>query len=132
MSSALRPRDRLAKSPVTGPTLPTSLELTDGATLANVWRGAFIGAPAIEPDPTWARYVVAFYVEPPRQPVQMMYSVMYVKSPTTGEGFIYLPGKGEDGWRRNVMTILRNSQDGKWHRAASDWSRAIGARLPVR
>ena len=60
----------------------------------------------------------------------MLYSVTYVKNPTTGEGFIYLPGRGEEGWRRNVMTILRDGQDGKWHRAAGDWSRAISSQLP--
>ena len=47
------------KVTVTGSTLAAVLEFTDGAALANVWQGAFIGEPASHPDPTWARHAVA-------------------------------------------------------------------------
>jgi hypothetical protein len=72
-----------------------------------------IGAPILYANACVLALRIESVYSAPRQPVQMLYSVTCVKSPTTGEGFIYLPGRGEEGWRRNVMAILRSGQDGK-------------------
>ena len=60
-----------------------------------------------------------------------MYVVTFVHDPKSGRGFVYLPGRGEDGWKMNVSTILREGQDGHWHHAEREWSYAIAAVLPL-
>jgi hypothetical protein len=116
---------------ITGPSLPHAVDVTSSAALAaNVWSDNFFGNPAVEPDKAFPRYTVSFYVEPPRSSVRMMYVVYYVRNPKTGQGFIYLPGRGEEWYRLNVSTILRDGRDAKWHQAANDWSNAIAAALP--
>jgi hypothetical protein len=57
-----------------------------------------------------------------------MYVVTYAHDPRTGDGFVYLPGRGEDGYWLNASSILRPS--GRWHRAAPRWSRAVNAQIP--
>jgi hypothetical protein len=114
---------------VSGPALSSPTVLTTPAALANVWSGDFLGGASEQPNEDWPHYLVEFYVEPPHEPMQMMYSVMYVHDPKTGRGFVYLPGRGESGWRRNVATIMRDGQDGRWHRASADWNHAIARGL---
>jgi hypothetical protein len=119
------------KLTISGPGLSQSLEVTDPPVLAlsNVFSGAFISTPATEPDAAWPRYAVAFDIQTLEQ-VRLAYVVSYSRNRWTGEGFVYLPGRGEDWYRLNVSTILRDGQDGKWHHASEAWSRAIDAHLP--
>lgn len=115
---------------ISGPGLSRPIASTDPHALENVWGGRFIGEPADEPDIQLPRYRVDFYVLPPNEPeARVMYSVTYVRDPESGTGFVYLPGRGDDGGRRNVGTILRDGQDGHWHRAATTWSDAVAAAL---
>ena len=58
-----------------------------------------------------------------------MYVVSYVRDPQSGSGFVYLPGRGEEGWAMNVRTILRDGQDGRWHHADREWSDALARAL---
>ena len=123
-----------AKGPTTrivisGPPLPRPVETTDPKALANVWAGRFIAEPASEPDPALPRYLVTFYVQAPRETPRAMYIVSYVRDPQSGGGFVYLPGRGEEGWAMNVRTILRDGQDGRWHRATREWSDALARAL---
>jgi hypothetical protein len=127
-----------AKGPTTrlvisGPGLPQPIETTDPEALANVWAGSFIGEPASEPDKSLSRYAVTFYVRPPREAFsRAMYVVYYVRDPGSGRGFVYLPGRGEEGWAMNVRTILRDGQDGRWHQAAAGWNDAVASALSRR
>jgi len=123
-----------AKGPTTrlvisGPGLPHPIETTEPKVLANVWGGSFIAEPSPEADPALPRYLVTFYVQPPRATPRAMYVVTYVRDPQSGSGFIYLPGRGEEGWAMNVRTILRDGQDGRWHRASAEWSDALARAL---
>ena len=128
--SSVSAKGQTRRLTVTGPTVQGPLEVTDPIALASVWGGEFIGASASEPNPDWPRYVVSFHVQPPRtDAVKVMYVVHYARDPQSGEGFVYLPGPGQEWYRLNASTILR-SGDGRWHRAAVPWSRAINARLP--
>jgi hypothetical protein len=97
-----------------------------------VWGGSFIAEPAPEPNHALPRYLVTFYVQAPRETSRAMYAVIYVRDPQSGKGFVYLPGRGEEGWAMNVRTILRDGQDGRWHRAAAAWSAAVGSALSRR
>jgi hypothetical protein len=115
---------------VTGPTLPHSIEITSGQALAIIWAEDFLGAPAVEPDKTLPTYTVSFFAERAEKKVELVYVVTLVLDRRTDEGFIYLPGRGEDGYRLNTGSILRNGQDGKWHHAPNEWCKAITDALP--
>ena len=105
-------------------------EITDPRVLAmsNVFAGHFIGAPADVPN-TLTLYTIAFDVQWSAGIKSSAYVVRYGVD-GTGQAFIYLPGRGEDGYQRNVSTILRTGQDGHWHRASAEWSEAIQPYLP--
>ena len=125
-----------AKAPTTrlvisGQTLARPLETSEPKTLANVWAGRFIGEPSTEPDSRLPRYRITFYVVPPREQERPMYVVTFARDPESGQAYVYLPGRGEDGYRMNVRTMLREGQDGRWHHAGSEWSDAI-ARILAR
>jgi len=108
------------------------IETTERKVLANVWGGSFIAEPSPEPDLALPRYLLTFIVQPPREAPRAMYIVTYVRDPQSGSGFIYLPGRGEDGWAMNVRTTLRDGQDGRWHRASAEWSDAVAAAIYLR
>lgn len=65
-------------------------------------------------------YRVSFYVqfEPGRE--QLVYVVFYAYDSSNGQGYVYLPGRGEDGYGLNVSTILRGVE-GNWFRASGSW-----------
>ena len=116
---------------VSGSAIAQPLEIKDRRLLAlsNVFAGSFIGAPAGEPDPVWPRYTVTFDIQTGNGVRTPGYTIDYVKSRWTGEGFIYLPGRGTDRYRINIFTILRDGMDGAWHRASDAWSAAINSYL---
>ncbi len=116
---------------IAGGPLPAPVEIVSADALANVWGGTFIGAPCDPPAGGLPRYEISFYVRPPREDTaRRMYVVVYVEDPAAPEGgYLYLPGRGEDGYSLNVRTILRENDDGRWHRADARWSRAINAAL---
>jgi hypothetical protein len=131
MAARIAAKGTTVRLTLAGPALSSPVEVTSpDAIAANVWAGNFIENPTTEPDKAFPRYAVSFYVESPRGPVRMMYVVYYVRNPQTGQGLVYLPGRGEEWYRLNVSTILRDGQDGKWHEAESGWSEAIAAVLP--
>jgi len=123
------------KLTVTGPALSQPLDITDSRVLmsSQVFAGAFLSGGSSAPDASLPRYRVSFHVELPKwmnAGVQVKYVVLYVKDSRTGRGFVYLPGRGEDGYWLNVGTIMRDGQDGRWHSAGSEWASALNAHLP--
>jgi hypothetical protein len=121
-----------ARITISGPGVAPPIEVTEARVLAlsNVYAGAFIGAPASEPDAAWPRYAVTFDIQTRAGVKTGAYVIDYVKSRWTGEGFVHLPGRGDDRYRINIGTIMRGAQDGAWHHAAATWSEAINAQLP--
>jgi hypothetical protein len=120
---------------VTGAALPVPLDITDPQLLAssNVFEGSFLGMPRSEPPPSVPRYRVSFHVEYPawmKRGVEVKYVVTYARDPQSGEGLIYLPGRGEEGYRLNVGTILRDGKDGVWQSASQRWADALNRYLP--
>src|SRR5580704_14259929 len=110
---------------VSGGSLVHPIDITSGTALnVNIWDGDFIGSPAPEPDKSLPRYTVSFFTYTPR-PVSLRYVVYLTLDRQTGEGFVYLPGPGDEWYRQNIGTIMRDGQDGKWHHATTQWSRAI-------
>jgi len=82
---------------------------------------------------------VGFYVFSLERGVTERYAVTYVRDLVTGEGFVYLPGRGEPDYRLNIGTIMRDgsaspgaqpARDGQWQHADAGWSAALNAHLP--
>ena len=120
---------------VTGASLVEPLDVTDPEVLgrSGVYGGTFLGDLVAEPDRSLSRYRVFFHVELPKwlnAGVQVKYVVTYVTDPRTGTSFVYLPGRGEDGYWLNVRTIIRDGRDGAWHKASDQWAAALGRHLP--
>jgi hypothetical protein len=79
------------------------------------------------------RYTVSFHVDAPawmRERARVRYVVVYVRDPRTGEGFVYVPARGEQGYTINAGTIERSADEGKWHRAGARWASALNSRIP--
>ena len=125
---------------ISGPTLSRPLLVTgnqDLLDLSNVYAGRFLGPPADRVDLDWPRYVVTFVVES-RTPlptlaltgIQKRYVVHYALDRQSGNGFVYLPGRGEDGYRENIALIIRENQDGRWHHASQTWAALLNPYLP--
>jgi hypothetical protein len=117
------------KLTITGGGLPAAVEVTTPDALAHVWSDDFIGTRAEAPHIDLPRYQVAFHVLPNRtREVKVMYVVTYVHDPDSGNGFIYLPGRGEEHFWLNASTMLRGG-DGRWHRAVPTWAGALNRSL---
>ena len=122
-----------ARITIAGPGIAQTIEVIEPKVLAlsGVYAGTFIGEPAAAPpDATWPRYTITFDIQTGGGVRRAAYGVDFARNRWTGEGFIYLPGRGEDGYRRNIGTMIRGQQDGKWHHATDAWSHALMAYLP--
>jgi hypothetical protein len=105
---------------------------------SNVYAGLFLGPLTTDSiDPAWPHYVITLVVEP-RTPMPALaptgvfkqYVMHYAIDPATDHGFIYLPGRGEDGYRPNTNLIIRDGNDGRWHRADPTWAGLLNGYLP--
>ncbi len=136
------PRPAAAKAPtvkivISGGGLAKAIEITDARILelSNVWHGQFLEGSrgsAKEPPQSLPRYEVSFYVDlgdKGAQDIRKKYVVYYCPDPGAGQGTIYLPGKGETWYRRNVSSILRG-QEGKWSYASPAWEALVKPLLP--
>jgi hypothetical protein len=136
-------------------------EITDRAVLDQfqVWagRGTFSGPPdrqnegthgfivdwpagIVDQRPSQLRsYELRFYVEPKRStgPLssapseELAYVVLYENDPSTGQGYVYLPGKADEHFGLNVRSIHRGVE-GHWLRASNAWQSAFTALTAAR
>jgi len=124
---------------ITGGRLTQPLAVTDRALLdlSGVYQGSFLGDLETNGvDPSWSRYALTF-VSAPQIPTascpaetRRTYVAYYVRNPATDEGFVYLPGRGEDGYRTNTSMMIRDGHDGHWHRALPAWAALLNSYLP--
>ena len=71
------------------------------------------------------RYEVAFYAER-AQAVTRVYVVSYELDPSTGPGYVCLPGKGDEWYRLNVSAIYRGAGlNGHCFGATRAWEKFI-------
>jgi len=49
---------------------------------------------------------------------------VWAGEPSSGQGFVYLPGSSDPRWQRNVTSIYRGVE-GHWFRAADAWDRFV-------
>lgn len=120
----------------------------------HVWagRGTYSGAPGRENEGTqgfiidWEagvidqrpsqlrRYELRFYVEPKRvsNPLrsasgeELAYVVLYEHDQSTGQGYVYLPGRSDEHFGLNIRSIHRGLE-GRWLRASKAWQSAFTA-----
>ncbi len=145
-----------ARITVTDVRLGTSIHITEPSVLErfNVWagRGTFVTiagretegtvgfiidwlAGVVRPPPVGLpRYEVRFFVRHSNSVTeQLVYIVFYARDPSSGRGFVYLPGESDDPYRLNVKAIHRGRNlEGNWFRASRSWQDAVGRLLPAR
>ena len=98
------------------------------------WRNG----PITERPAQLRRYELRFYAGPregkvpPDPPEKLAYVVLYENDPSTGQGFVYLPGSSDEHFRLNVASIHRQGMNGKWFRASSEWQAAFMSRPAMR
>ena len=103
--------------------------------LSHVYVGQFLGEIVNGVDTQWPRYTVTLVFEPeiPLPDVnrnkQRTYLIHYSLNWQTGEGYVYLPGPSESGYRENAGVIIRDGHDGRWHRAEATWSSLLNPYL---
>jgi hypothetical protein len=137
-SAALEAKGPTVKLTLTGPGLARPVEITDPVLLqqSQVWAGSFIGdTVATAPNVAGPAFQVTFDVKLPewqRRGVRTMYTVTVARDARTGALWLYLPGRGEPGYAMNVGTMLRENQDGRWHRPSTAWAIALAKHLPAR
>ena len=133
-SIGLEAKGETVKLTITGPGLTAPIEIVEPAILAgsNVFAGSFIGETVdAAPQVKVATYTVSFDVQPPQnRPVKTAYAVLVAHEARTGALWLYLPGRGDAGYRLNAGTILRDGQDGHWHRPSPAWASLLMTYLP--
>jgi hypothetical protein len=80
------------------------------------WSRGATAAPAHE----IPRYKVSFWADEGRE--KLVYVVYYEFDPARKQGYVYLPGAGDDAYLLNTSSILRDVE-GKWFRSWSKWDR---------
>jgi len=132
----LEAKGTTVKLTLTGPGLAAPVEIVEPAILhgSNVWEGSFLGETLDAPPPgATATHTLTFEVQTPewmRQPPRTMYTVLLARDAKSGGLLLYLPGRGEPGYRVNVSSMLRDTQDGHWHRPSASWAAALARYLP--
>ncbi len=126
----------LAKAPtakliIEGGSLTKQLELTDPRILglSNIWRGTdnFLDnsrEPAKKTPRGLRGYEVSFYAKLGENDIRKMYVVRYYPNPS-GQGYIYLPGHGDDWGAGNTGSIIRAGRDGKWNYVSPSWEQLV-------
>lgn len=128
-------------------------EITDRSVVGqfHVWagRGTYSGAPGQTTEgtegfiidwpagiveqrpPQLRRYELRFHIEPRRTAArpepsgeELAYVVLYENDPSTGQGYVYLPGRTDEHFALNVRSIHRGLE-GNWLRANSAWQTAF-------
>ncbi|HEV8393350.1 MAG TPA: hypothetical protein VGQ37_03705 [Vicinamibacterales bacterium] len=135
-SIGLEAKGTTVKLTLTGPGLAAPVEIVEPSILnqSNVWGGSFIGETLdAEPPVKQPIYTVSFDVLPPErlhEPARTMYTVSLARDARSGALLLYLPGRGEPGYWLNVRSMLRDGQDGYWHRPPAAWASAVAKYLP--
>ena len=131
--AAARPawaKEPTAKITISGGGLASEIEVTDPRILdiSNMWYGKFLDQSkgAVKEPPMGLRtYEVWLYIKFSDNDVRRRYVVYYSSEPSTGQGYIYLPGKGQPWYWLNTSALLRDGRDGKWSYASAAWQDLI-------
>lgn len=146
-TTLLSAKGNTTKVRITGATLQAPVEISDPEILKNfhVWAGPGTAVNGVEGTDgfiiDWGSgtvaerprgldaYEVSFYVKYANRPAgeqkdQLAYVVSYEADPSTGQSYVYLPGKADEWYRLNTKAIFRG-REGKWFRATAAWQTAV-------
>jgi hypothetical protein len=125
----------LERMSIWGGDLAEPIAITDAVTLrlSNPWHGSIAhwnGPEAQSPTsdtPVYDLYFEARWRVPPLNTdlVRAIYYVRYAPGTDGSPGRVYLPGKGEFWYARNVQAIYRDGREGHWHTATQAWDARI-------
>jgi hypothetical protein len=157
LSVALSAKGPTSKITISGADLTSRVEITDPGLLKDfqVWSGpgtascvqgtctegttGFIvdwsAGPVGHRPEGLPRYEVSFYATDARFPRQrtehLVYVVSYEYDPSASQGYVYLPGKGEQWYQLNAKSIHRG-REGSWFRATSAWQGVVAPLIAKR
>jgi hypothetical protein len=153
LSNVISAKGATCRITITGGTLASPVEITDANIVSRfqVWTGpgtrvcrggrgncvegteGFIidwlsGAVAERPRGL-QHYEVSFYVTDDRSPgqtapEQLAYVVSYEYDSGASQGYVYLPGDGDQWYPLNSTSIYRG-REGKWYRANAAWQSVV-------
>jgi hypothetical protein len=132
---------------IAGAGLPGPIEIKDPKILENfnVWSGPGTRVNGVEGTEgfivEWAsgvvterpnslrEFEVSFHVRYANrrfddQTDQLAYVVLYSVDSVTGQGYVYLPGRGDEHYVLNTRAILRR-REGNWFRATAAWQSVV-------
>jgi hypothetical protein len=120
---------RLDLIAISGGDLAAPLSITEqlALDLSNPWHGTIADWKADAPAPAGDRpvYDIALHARLRSPEVKPIYQLRYVQGKDGAPGLVYLPGRGEPGYRQNVSVIYREGHDGHWHLATPAWEARI-------
>ncbi|HEY7305086.1 MAG TPA: hypothetical protein VH601_13270 [Bryobacteraceae bacterium] len=116
---------------IRGAALSKPIEISDPALIHrfNVWSGPMTSSNDSEGlNVDWSRgiahppsglekYIVSFITT---RPIRNAYVVHYEADPSTKEGYVYIPGKNDAGYRDNV-SLIYHGIEGNWFYASKAW-----------
>jgi hypothetical protein len=137
---SLSAKGKTARITIQGADLKSAIEITDPKILAkfNVWDGPGTfstqpgfnaSAPSFVIDWSQGRmsppkglppYEVSFYADFGDKEEKRVYVVSHEYDPSSRQGYVYLPGKGERWYQLNAGSIFRGVE-GNWFSAWSSW-----------
>ena len=148
-SPSLGAKGDMLRIEIRGATVTGSVAITDPKIQNfHVWTGPGVNDVAVEdaegfianwkngavPDPAARvpRYELSWYASCHQgsncrsaQP-SLVYVVVYARDPSSGHGFVYLPGRGERAYDLNVRSIYRGPDvEGHWFRTTESWDRFV-------
>jgi hypothetical protein len=147
LSPSVSAKGETVKIAIAGGDLSEPITLTDAEVLRpfNVWAGPGTGgtvngvswrstegfiiewtAGTVSERPKdLPRYEVSFYMNVSnRFDSGPTYIVFYENDRATGNGYVYLPGRDDPQYRRNVFAIIRHIE-GNWFHASRAWQSAV-------
>jgi len=84
--------------------------------------------PVAEPDRSLLRVTATFSIDRGSARGARPYVVYYAFDPSSNQGFVYLPGRGEPFYNENVNLLFRGDDfEGHWFLAIPEWTRAAQA-----
>ena len=152
LSGALAAKGGTSRIVISGGDLAAPRAIVDPILLErfHVWAGAgtyhsYAGGPEIEGTEgfivDWAaglaeerpaglrRYEVAFHVAAGSAP--LVYTVLYERDVSTGRGYVYVPGRGDQWFPANARVIWRgHGFEGHWLHATRAWQEAAASAIP--
>ncbi len=147
--ASLFAKGRTVKITIRGAALTTPIESTDeGLGWFGIWEGAGVGVNGIPQTKgfiiDWGkgvvaerrdglpRYEVSFYAGCKMSEwgcrtdkASLAYVVSYEYDPSIEQGYVYLPGKGDEWYQLNTFSIFRRGLEGNWFSATSEWEKFV-------